>query len=129
MGSGSSRLGSCPSPRNGAGTHQRRRPTVKRSLSSILVCGASSSQSANEVQAHVLWMKLNSNWPFHQFWGCVINYYRWVFFSCFLFSCFLYEFMISDPEFFLCEFLLFKLIYISLGDVCDSNCKVNFNLF
>ncbi|XP_022870174.1 E3 ubiquitin-protein ligase RLIM-like [Olea europaea var. sylvestris] len=65
MGSGSSRLGSCPSPRNGAGTHQRRRPTVKRSLSSILVCGASSSQSANEMEDDPAELLVNSTEHYH----------------------------------------------------------------
>ncbi|CAI9754719.1 unnamed protein product [Fraxinus pennsylvanica] len=65
MGSGSSRLGSCQSPRDGAGTHQRRRPTVKRSLSSILVCGASSSQSPDEMEDDPAELLVNSAEHYH----------------------------------------------------------------
>ncbi|KAL3629648.1 hypothetical protein CASFOL_026870 [Castilleja foliolosa] len=46
MGSGISRTGSGPSPR--AGPQQRRRPSIKRSISSLLICGASSSSRQME---------------------------------------------------------------------------------
>ncbi|KAK6126931.1 hypothetical protein DH2020_039325 [Rehmannia glutinosa] len=46
MGSGISRTGSGPSPR--AGPQQRRRPTIRRTISSLLVCGASSSSREME---------------------------------------------------------------------------------
>jgi len=65
MGSGSSRLRSCPSPRDGVGTHQRRRSTVKRSLSSILICGASSSQSPNEMEDDPAELLVNSAEHYH----------------------------------------------------------------
>ncbi|KAL2482745.1 E3 ubiquitin-protein ligase [Forsythia ovata] len=65
MGSGSSRLRSCPSPRDGAGTHQRLRPTVKRSLSSLLICGASSSQSPNEMEDDPAELLVNSEEHYH----------------------------------------------------------------
>ncbi|XP_022871546.1 E3 ubiquitin-protein ligase RLIM-like [Olea europaea var. sylvestris] len=65
MGSGSSRLRSCQSPRDGVGTRQRRRPTAKRSLSSILICGASSSQSPNEMEDDPAELLVNSAEHYH----------------------------------------------------------------
>ncbi|KAL6586230.1 hypothetical protein OROMI_002874 [Orobanche minor] len=52
MGSGISRTGSDPSPQ--VGSQQRRRPSMRRTIFSLLVCGASSSREMEDCPAELL---------------------------------------------------------------------------
>ncbi|KAL3840717.1 hypothetical protein ACJIZ3_025308 [Penstemon smallii] len=58
MGSGSSRMGS-GGPRR-AGPQQSRWPTIKRTISSLLVCGASSSRTPNDMEDYPAELLVNS---------------------------------------------------------------------
>ncbi|KAI3443946.1 hypothetical protein Pfo_000611 [Paulownia fortunei] len=58
MGLGSSRMGSAPSHR--AGPLQRRRPMIKRTISSLFICGASSSSNSREMEGYPAELLVNS---------------------------------------------------------------------